>query len=262
MNNIIQKEILNSFFIILFSAAFYITFKNIMLNAALKKAKKKSDKKALTAITVATNVMKYMLYIVSILMILDVWGVDTKALLASLGVVGVIVGLALQDLLKDIIAGTAILTEDQFQVGDNVKIGDFRGDVIYLGLKTTKIRSYSGEIKTIANRNITEVINYSIKSSKSIIDIPTSFEDDIDKIKEILEKECIKIKEETDYIEEIQLLGIEDISESSIIYRIVATTSPSYNLTFKRDFLEEILKEFKKQKLKIPYPQMEVHNEK
>lgn len=262
MNSAIQKQLINSIIIILFSIAFYITFKNIMLNTALKKAEQKSDKKALTTITVVTNIMKYMLYIATTLMILDVWGVDTKALLASLGVVGVIVGLALQDLLKDIIAGTAILTEDQFKVGDNIKIGDFRGDVIYLGLKTTKIKAYSGEIKTIANRNITEVINYSIKSAKSIVDLPTSHEDDIDKIKQALEKVCNKIKQDKENIEEIQILGIENISDNSINYRIVATTNSEYVITFKRKFLEEVVREFKKQNLKIPYPQMEVHYEK
>ena len=209
-----------------------------------------------------TNVLKYLLYIVTILIILDVWGVDTKALLASLGVVGVIVGLALQDLLKDIIAGIAILTEDQFQVGDNIKVGDFRGDVISLGLKTTKIRAYSGEVKIISNRNITEATNYSLKASKSVVDIPTSYKDDIDKVKKAIEKVCEKLKDEEYVTGEIEMLGVEDLSDSSVNIRVVATTKPTYNYAFKRAFFEEILKEFKKEKLTIPYPQVEVHNEK
>ncbi len=196
------------------------------------------------------------------LMILDVWGVDTKALLTSLGVVGVIVGLALQDLLKDIIAGTAILTEDQFQVGDNIKIGDFRGDVISLGLKTTKIRAYSGEIKIIANRNITEVINYSLKASKSVVDVPTSYADDIDKVKKAIENACQKLKNEDYITEDIQILGVEELADSSVNIRVVATTKPTYNYTFKRALLEEVIREFKKENLTIPYPQVEVHNEK
>lgn len=263
MENILNKEIIKSIIIIVLSIIIYITFKNVISNTVLKKAKKKSDKKALTTITVATNIIKYMLYIAGILMILDIWGVDTKALLTSLGVVGVIVGLALQDLLKDIIAGTSILTEDQFQVGDNIKIGDFRGDVISLGLKTTKIRAYTGEIKIIANRNITEVTNYSLKSSKSIIDVPTSYEDDIDKVIGAIKKVCEKLKNEKDYvIGEIEILGVEELSDSSINIRVAATTKPTYNIPFKRVFLEEIVKEFKKQKLTIPYPQVEVHHEK
>ncbi len=258
----IQKQLLGTVIIILLVTAVYMTVKNIVTNTLLKKAKRKSDKKALTTITVTTNVLKYLLYIVAILMILDVWGVDTKALLTSLGVVGVIVGLALQDLLKDIIAGTAILTEDQFQVGDNIKIGDFRGDVISLGLKTTKIRAYSGEVKIIANRNITEVINYSLKASKSVVDVPTSYENDIDKVKSAIKTVCEKMQNEEYVTGEIEILGVEDLSDSSVNIRVVATTKPTYNYTFKRAFLEEIIREFRKQNLTIPYPQVEVHNEK
>lgn len=263
MDKTIEKQLLNSLLIIIFSIAFYLTFKNIMTNTFMQKARKKSNKKALTTITVSTNIIKYMLYIADFLMILDVWGVDTKGLLTSLGVVGVIVGLSLQDLLKDIIAGTSILTEDQYKVGDNIKVGDFRGDVISLGLKTTKIRAYTGEIKIIANRNITEVINYSLRSAKSVVDIPTSYEDDIDKVRNTLETICKKMEEEKEYlIGKIQILGIESLSDSSVDFRIVATTKSEYSIVFKRELQEETIREFKKQKLTIPYPQMEVHNEK
>ncbi len=263
MESFSNKEIIETIIVILISIAIYMTLKNIISKTFLKKAKKKSDKKALTTITVSTNVIKYLLIVATFLMILDIWGVDTKALLTSLGVVSVIVGLALQDLLKDIIAGTAILTEDQFQVGDNIKIGDFRGDVISLGLKTTKIRAYTGEVKIISNRNITEVINYSLKSSKSVVDIPTSYEDDIDKIREAIENVCQKLTKEKDYIiGEAQILGVEELADSSVNFRVTATTKPTYDIPFKRALLEEIVREFKRQNLTIPYPQVEVNYEK
>lgn len=258
----IQKQLIETVIIVFALMAIYIAFKNLATNILLKKARRKSDKKALTTITVTTNVLKYLLYIIGILLVLDIWGVNTKALLTSLGVVGVIVGLALQDLLKDIIAGVAILTEDQFQVGDNIKIGEFRGDVISLGLKTTKIRAYSGEVRIIANRNITEVTNYSLKASKSVVDIPTSYENDIDKVKETIEKVCKKLEEKEYVTGDIQILGVEDLADSSVNIRVVATTKPTYNYEFRRALLEEIIREFKKQNLTIPYPQLEVHNEK
>ncbi|MBR3898218.1 MAG: mechanosensitive ion channel family protein [Bacilli bacterium] len=259
MDNIINKQVITSISIILGSIIFYMIFKHIMLNTLLKKARKNSNKKALTTITVATNIVKYMLYIADVLMILDVWGVDTKALLTSLGVIGIIVGLAIQDLLKDIIGGTAILTEDQFKVGDNVKIGDFRGDVISLGLKTTKLRAYTGEVKIIANRNITEVINYSIRSSKSIIEIPASYEDDIDKVKEAIKNICDILLQDKEYLEgDIIFLGIDELSNNSINFKISAETRPNCDIPFKRKALEIIVREFKKQNLQIPYPKIEV----
>lgn len=262
MNSILAKTLLKILFILLFSALFYLILKQLISTTLFKKAKKNSNKKALTMITVTTNVTKYIIIIIDILMILDIIGIDTKALLTSLGIVGIVVGLALQDLLKDIIGGTAILTEDQFRVGDNIKVGDFRGDVISLGLKTTKIRSYTGEVKIIANRNITEVINYSMKSSKCIIDIDASYENDIEKIKTALNNICEKLTKEVDFIEgKIELLGVEELKNSSVCFRVVADTKPTYNINLKRIFLEEVIKEFKKQNLEIPYPKMEVHHE-
>lgn len=262
MNTILTKNLLKIIFIIFFSVLFYLMLKQIISTTLFQKAKRNSNKKALTMITVTTNITKYIIVLIDILMILDICGIDTKALLTSLGIVGIVVGLALQDLLKDVIGGTAILTEDQFRVGDNIKVGDFRGDVIYLGLKTTKIRSYTGEVKIIANRNITEVINYSMKSSKCIIDIDTSYEDDIEKVKKALNKICEKLEKEVNFIEgKMELLGVEELKDSSICYRIVADTKPTYNIQLKRIFLEEVVKEFKKQNIEIPYPKVEVHHE-
>ena len=262
MNSILTKELIKIFFTIFFSVLFYFMLKQIISTTLFKKAKRNSNKKALTMITVTTNITKYIIVLIDILMILDICGIDAKALLTSLEIVGIVVGLALQDLLKDVIGGTSILSEEQFRVGDNIKVGDFRGDVIYLGLKTTKIRAYTGEVKIIANRNITEVINYSMKSSKCIIDIDASYEDDIEKIKETLNNICEKLTNEVNYIEgKIELLGVEELRNSSVCFRVVADTKPTYNIQFKRVFLEEVVKEFKKQNLEIPYPKMEVHHE-
>lgn len=147
----------------------------------MAKAKDKDNRKALTILTLVTNILKYIILIVAFLMILDVWGVDTKALVASLGVVGVVGGLAMQDTIKDLISGTTILTESQFKVGDNIQIGSFRGTVTALGMRTTSIRAASGEIKMISNRNITEVINYSIKPSICDIDVEFSCHDSSEK---------------------------------------------------------------------------------
>lgn len=263
MKQVFKQELIGPIIIILITIIFYVLFKKLMLTTFMKKAKRNSNKKALTMITVGTNVVKYMLLIIDTLIILDIWGVDTKALIASIGVVGVIIGFALQDLLKDLISGTAILSENQFKVGDNVKIGDFRGDVIYLGLKSTKVRAYTGEVKIIANRNITEVINYSLKNSKCVVTISTSYEDDINKVKDAINNVCERLSKEVDYvIGKIKILGVDKLSDSSVDIKIAADTKPTYDIAFRRILLEEVVKEFKKQNLNIPYPQLEVHHEK
>ncbi len=262
MEKVLTKEILSTVFIILFASLTYIIIKKILTETLMKKAKHKHDKKRLTILTLSTNIIKYAIMIITLLMVLDAWGVDTKALLASVGIVGVVAGLALQDLLKDIIGGTTIITESQFKVGDDIKIGDFRGTVISLGMKTTKIRAYTGEVKFIANRNITEVINYSLMPLKCILDVSTSYEDDINKVEKSLNNVCKRLSKTLEYLKSpIEVLGVQELSDSAITFRIVADTKPANNYEFKRLLQKEIVKEFEKNNLTIPYPQLEVHND-
>lgn len=101
--------------------------------------------------------------LVSLLIILSFFGIDTKSLVASLGVVGVALGLALQDTLKDIIGGISLILENYLAVGDIITYNDFTGEVIELGLRTTRIKKASGEVMIIANRNIDTIINASQK---------------------------------------------------------------------------------------------------
>ena len=86
------------------------------------------------------NITKYTVIIFLILAILTVYGVDVTSVLTGLGIVGVVLGLALQDLAKDIIAGFSIIFENQYAIGDTISINGFKGEVIFLGLKTTKIK--------------------------------------------------------------------------------------------------------------------------
>ena len=112
-------------------------------------------------------------------MILDIFGVDTATLIASLGVVGLVAGLAIQDTLKDFVAGISIILENQYRVGDTITVKGFRGEVINLGIKTTHIRAYTGEVMIIANHLIEEVINHSVEKSLAVIDIPVSYDTNI-----------------------------------------------------------------------------------
>ena len=98
-------------------------------------------KKTETFKVLIKNIIKYIIIIFLILSILTVYGVDVTSVLAGLGIVGVVLGLALQDLAKDIIAGFSIILENQYAIGDTISIGDFKGEVIFLGLKTTKIKN-------------------------------------------------------------------------------------------------------------------------
>ena len=95
-----------------------------------------AGKRKRTFYTLMLNIIKYVIMILALMFILQIYGINISALLAGVGLVGVVIGLAVQDALKDIIRGTTLLTDDYYKVGDLVKIGDNTGEVIYMGLKT------------------------------------------------------------------------------------------------------------------------------
>lgn len=261
MENLLTREVVSTFFVIIVTIVIYLIIKQVLGKAGFKRAKAHGNRKVMTTLTLVTNILKYLLIIVSILMVLDIWGVDTKALVTSLGVVGAVAGLAMQDMLKDFINGASILTENQFKVGDNVKIGDFRGNVISLGMTTTKLRAHTGEIKIISNRNITEVINYSIASSICVIDLGLSYEDNLEKIDIALKNVCERVNKQATYLKKpVKVLGIESLDSNYVVYRIEAEVNAVKDTDFNRLFLREVKKEAEANNLTLSYERVDVHN--
>lgn len=218
-------------------------------------------KKAETFRTFLINISKYFIIIFLILAILTIYGVDVSSALAGLGILGIVVGLALQDLAKDIISGVSIIFENQYAVGDIISIGDFVGEVIFLGLKTTKIKSWDGKVKILSNRNITEVINYSMESSIAIVDVNVSYEDDIEKVEKVLNDLAEKLNQSLPNLKgKVESLGIDDLADSSVVFRIIAPTIPTEKANISRLIRKEVKLCLDQNKITIPYPQIEVHN--
>ena len=218
-------------------------------------------KKLETFKSLVINIIKYIIVIFLVLAILTVYKIDVSSVLAGLGIAGLVVGLALQDLAKDLIAGFSIIVENQYAVGDIISIGDFKGEVISLGLKTTKIKSYQGDIKILANRNATEVINYSMSNSLAIVDIDVAYEENNDHVEEVLNSLVIELSKTLPNLKgKVELLGIQELSASSVKYRITASTKAMEHLDIERRIRKAVKQRFDQENIKIPYTQIEVHN--
>ena len=215
-------------------------------------------KKMETFKTLLVNVIKYIIITFLILSILSIYGINVTSILAGLGIVGLVVGLALQDLAKDIIAGFTIIIENQYAMGDIISIGDFKGEVIFLGLKTTKIKNYEGQVKIIANRNATEVINYSMEHSLAIVDVDIAYEENNKHVEEVLTKLAKELTNELPKLKgDVELLGIQSLSSSSVIYRMTAKTLAMEHIKIERIIRKRIKETLDKENIKIPYTQID-----
>ncbi len=263
IEKLLTKEIIAPIFIVIIAILTYILIKQIIMKMFKASKKYGIHKKSLTIINLITNIIKYIIIIVAVLSVLNIWGVDTKALVASLGIVGVVAGLAMQDILKDFLAGFSIIVDNEYDVGDNIKIGTFRGDVIELGMKNTKVRAYSGEVLTISNRNINEVINYSTQSSRSIVDVTVDYTCDLEEVEKVLKEVCETLSKETPYLtSDVELLGIQELGDNAVIYRLIADCEPTKDIPFNREVLRAVKIAFDKNGIEIPYPQVVVHSAK
>ncbi len=217
-------------------------------------------RKQKTTIGLIDNVLKYFIAIVALLMLLDTFGIDTKSLIASLGILTAVAGLAFQDFLKDIIAGISIIFEDQYAIGDIVTIGGFKGTVTYLGVKTTRLAAYTGEILIIPNRNVDKVINHTLANSLSIVDVGVDYLSDINQVKEVMASVCEEFNKNPKITENAVVCGVEKLDDSSVVMRIVFGSSYNDKFELERIIKEKIKLSFDENNIKIPFPQLEVHN--
>lgn len=201
------------------------------------------------------NILSYVVYFIALMMILSVLTIDVKALLAGAGIVGLAVGFGAQSLVKDIISGFFIIFEDQFSVGDHVRIGQYEGNVESIGLRTTKIKNWTGELHILPNGSIVQVTNFSLNNSMAVVDIGISYGEDIEKAETVID-ELLKMMpmEHEELIKAPELLGIQAMNPTEIVLRIVAETLPMKQASIARVIRREVKLLLDQHGIKMPYP--------
>lgn len=255
-----KKEVYGTILILIVSYIIYKIVKNIINKIVVKGKDPFEIKRKKTIINIFNNIFKYIMIIFIVLTLLTLYGINTSSLLAGVGIVGVVIGIGVQDALKDIIGGINIIMDDYFVVGDIVDFNGFIGTVIEFGIKYTKIKKITGEVLVLSNRNIDKIINISKEKSAIFITVPTAYEEKIEKVEKVLEDVLNISKEKYKDIEKVEYLGIESFSSSSIDYAIRITCKRETQWDVKRLILKEIKLAYDSNKIKIPYNQLEVHN--
>lgn len=229
---------------------------NRVFSLQLKTRIRPSERREKTLLKLLENTLSYVVYFSAILAILSEF-MNISGLLASAGVLGLAVGFGAQSLVKDVISGFFIIFEDQFSVGDYVQIGDALGTVMEIGLRTTKIEAYGGEVYILPNGNITEVVNYSINNGLAIMDIKIAYETDIQKAELLIEEFIANLSDEyEELVSPPTLIGVQDLSASEIVFRVTAETEPVMQWAFARKFRKDLKLFLDANGIEVPYPKM------
>ncbi|MFI6797456.1 mechanosensitive ion channel family protein [Streptosporangium canum] len=174
------------------------------------------------------------------LTVLERLSVPIAPLLTSVGIVGVAVGFGAQELVKDFIAGMFMLLEDQYGVGDVIDVGAAVGTVEAVTLRITRLRDIDGRVWYVRNGTITRVGNESQGWSRATVDVPVSYASDIPAVRALLKDVVEDMWNDSTYrdsvmVEEPQVWGIEQISDTAIVFRISAKTIPSRQAEVARE---------------------------
>ncbi|TDL79311.1 mechanosensitive ion channel family protein [Peribacillus frigoritolerans] len=216
-----------------------------------------SERRENTLVKLLDNVLTYLVYFVALLMILETLSFDVKALLAGAGIVGLAVGFGAQNLVRDIITGFFIIFEDQFSVGDMIRVGQFEGTVEEIGLRTTKIKSWTGEINILPNGNITEVTNFSVNNSVAFVDVSIAYEGDIPKAERVIEDLLLELPDKyEEMVAPPELLGVQNLGPSEVVLRVVSEVLPMKHFHISRVLRKEIKMRLDEHGIEIPFPRM------
>lgn len=258
LENVWYIKIINSVVIILLSIAIYrgVVY---FFNKGEEKNKSKIFKsnKGKTYIKLIRNLTRYVFIIITILILLQANGINVSSVLAGVGILGAVFGLAIQDWLKDIIRGSSIISDNYFSVGDIIKYKNIEGKVLLIGLKTTKIQDLkTSNIISIANRNIEEV---EIVSKYIYIKIPMPYEVPIERAEKTID-EIVETIKHNNNVNDCRYLGVNELADSSIQYLLEINCNQQFKLQVKRDALRAVLLVFANDNMEVPYTKITIYN--
>lgn len=217
-------------------------------------------KKTKGLMTILISVIKYATVIIWLFFVLSSFGVDTTVILTGIGIVSLIVGLAIQPLLSDIIAGLFIVFEDVFNVGDIIVADGFRGTVKEIGMRHTQIEDVGGNIKVINNSDIRSLVNMTSHLSTASIEMCIEYGESLERVEAILKDNLDKIKEAIPEIKEGPYYkGVSALADSSVNLKFIAKCDETAKYQVERDLNRQFKLLFDKHNINIPFPQIVVN---
>lgn len=204
-----------------------------------------NERRDTTILRLLQNIVVYLVYFSAIVGILSSLGIQIAGLLAGAGVAGLAIGFGAQSLVKDVITGFFIIFEDQFGVGDYIKLTGGEGTVVEIGLRTTKIQGPTGEQHIIPNGGITNVTNYSVNNTKATIDLDVPVNSDIEAVQSVIQEYLNTLPAEHEELERApQFLGVVNFTKDEATVRITYETLPRQAAAIGRVMRRDVISIF------------------
>lgn len=233
-----------------------------LLNKIMYGIARISNLKMETILLLLKNTLKYVCAVVFLFLGLAKFGVDTRALWASVGILSLIVGIGAKDLISDVIAGLFIIFEGTLQIGDFVMVGGEIGTVEEIGLRYTKVVYYA-QTKIFNNSSIRSVVNYNGEVAREILRIPVSYDTDLQEIEKLLERELPEMAKRVPGLVKLpKYQGVNSFEERCVMLRIAIFCDPYRCRNALRSMQREIKVLFDREHIHMPYTHVVVKEHK
>lgn len=182
---------------------------------------------------------------------LRIFGVNTSAIITTAGIGGVAISFGAKSLVEDIISGIFLMLEDSFVIGDDITVAGKTGNVEKIGLRTTTIRDYNGELHVIPNGEIRVVTNRNKNIQRALITVPIAYDADAQMAMDILTKALEKVNDDHAVIEKVSVWGITDFNNNGVVISCAAKTVPGEQWRIEREMRKIAIEELRRNKIKV-----------
>lgn len=247
-------DLVATIFLARFAAALIRTGFDLFEKRAIGRGEPTARRRSQTLSAIFRGVAQTLIFFLGLMALLQHLSVNVTPILASAGVIGIAVGFGAQSLVKDFFAGFMILLEDQYNVGDVIKIGETSGAVERLTLRMTSIRALDGALTTIPNGTITTVSNFSKDWSRAVLDMEIDYHEDADRAMDVMLATARQLREErpAEIIDDPNLLGVERLTQNSIAIRMIVKTAANKQADITRELRRRTKQAFDQLEIKSP----------
>lgn len=222
-----------------------------------------SGARASTLWAMARRILIVLLFAVGVLTVAAIWEVPLTPLVAVGSAFGVAVGFGAQSLVKDVISGFFILAEDQYHIGDVVKVAGVAGAVVDIRPRVTVLRDLDGNVHYIPNGEITVASNLTQEFAQVVLDIGVAYKESVDRSIEVIADELASMRASEEWseriLEDAQMLGVEALGDSAVTIRAVIKVGADDRWLVKREALRRIKNRLDAEGIEIPYPHLTLY---
>lgn len=229
------------------------TFVLFLINKFLVK-----NNREVTVANLLGSIIKWVTVVILVISVLAVWGVDTTALITGAGVITLIVGLGMQSLISDVVAGLFIVFENEFNVGDIVTIDGFRGEVVSIGIRTTKLKAL-GNIKIFNNSQIKGILNQTVEESTVKSYISIEYGESLARVETVI-KNNLPAVTFNGLIGQMTYEGVSELGESGVTLQFSAQCNENDIFEVQRNMNRSLKIMFDDNGIAIPFNQLVVYN--